>query len=235
MSTPQKQKAIQHLFSALGKRQKAEPTSLPVLEQFLYAILREGTTREAAGQAFGILQEQFFDWNEMRVSLTRELADVLIGVVPDAEMRAQRIIDFLQEVFETTFSFDLEPIVKKGQKQAAKQLSRFKAASDYTVACVVLHSLGGHAIPLDGPAVRCLRRLYILEDGKEDTETMRTSLEHLIPKAKGMLFGDLVSIVADEFCHEVDPDCPRCPMASVCPTAQEFKARPVAAAGKKAR
>src|SRR6266446_5416543 len=190
MST-QKQKAIQHLFNVLGKRHKPETANLPVLEQFLYAILREGTTREVAGQAFRVLQEHFFDWNEMRVSLPRELADVLISVMPDAEVRAQRVIDFLQEVFETTFSFDLEPIVKKGLKQAAKQLSRFKAASDYTVAWVILHSLGGHAIPLDAPSLRCLRRLNVIEDGKEDTETLRVSLEHHVPKAKGMLFGDL--------------------------------------------
>ena len=41
---------------------------------------------------------------------------------------------FLQEVFETTFSFDLEGLQKKGLKQAAKQLGRYQAADDYVTA-----------------------------------------------------------------------------------------------------
>src|SRR5207253_2839062 len=148
-----------------------------------YAVCREGATREAADNAFKSLQEQFFDWNEVRVSSVRELADALQGL-NDAETRAQRIVDFLQEVFETTFSFDLEPLQKKGLKQAAKQLARYQAANDYAVAWVVQKSLGGHAIPLDASALRVLRRLGILEDGR-DMEALRASLEHQIPKIKG--------------------------------------------------
>ncbi len=85
--------------------------------------------------------------------------------VPDGEARGQRLIDFLQEVFETTYSFDLESLQKKGVKQAAKQLSRYQAANDYAVAWVVQKSLGGHAIPLDAARCACLGRLGMLEDG----------------------------------------------------------------------
>ena len=71
-------------------------------------MCREGTTREPADKAFRQLQDRFFDWNEVRVSSTRELAEALAGL-PHPEARAERIIDFLQEVFETEFSFDLAP------------------------------------------------------------------------------------------------------------------------------
>src|SRR6202035_4965671 len=100
--------------------------------------------------------------------------------VPDGEARAQRLIDFLQEVFETTFSFDLEGLQKKGLKQAAKQLSRYQAANDYAVAWVVQKSLRGYAIPLDAAGLRVLRRLGFVEDGL-DLEALRASLEHQIP------------------------------------------------------
>src|SRR5262245_52974505 len=117
-----KQRVITHLFTSLGKGYKAEAPDLPVLEHFLYAICREGTTREQANQAFAALKQRFFDWNEVRVSLVREVADVLAPVLTDADARARRIIDFLQQVFEASFSFDLDSIVKKGLKPAAKQL-----------------------------------------------------------------------------------------------------------------
>lgn len=214
-----KQRLLTHLFTALKKRYGApEPEARPVLEQFLYAVCREGTGREQADQAYRTLRESFFDWNEVRVSSVREIEEVLDDL-PDAEARANRIITFLQEVFETTFSFDLETLHKKGLKQAAKHLSRYQAANDFTVAWVTQQGLGGHAIPVDGPILRCLRRLHLVEEGQEDPETIRTALEHLIPKAKGQLFYELLSALADEFCLE-EPKCNACPLSGECPTAQ---------------
>src|SRR4029077_12242367 len=132
-------------------------------------------------RAYKTLQDHFFDWNEIRVSSPREVEDAL-SELPDSETRANRLIAFLQEVFETTFSYDLEGLQKKGVKQAAKHLSRYQAANAYAVAWVTQHSLGGHAVPVDSPMLRVLRRMGLLEDGQEDPESIRASLEHLIPK-----------------------------------------------------
>jgi endonuclease III len=222
-TTINKQRLVTNIFSTAGKGKHTEPETRPVLEQFLYAVCREGVTRELADQAYRNLQERFFDWNEVRVSSTRELAEALEGL-PDAETRAQRLIDFLQEVFETTFSFDLESLQKKGVKLAAKQLGRYQAANDYAVALVTRGSLGGHAIPLDAPSTRALRRLGLLEGDGADPEALRGSIEHQVPKAKAGQFSDLLSLLAEEHCWEEDPNCPACPMAQSCPSAQEFRA-----------
>jgi endonuclease-3 len=223
-TTTNKQRLLSQMFGAPAKAGKgAETEAQPVLEQFVYAICREGVTRAAADRAFRSLRERFFDWNEIRVSSTRELAEAL-EMLPDAEGRAQRLIDFLQEVFETTFSFDLEGLHKKGMKQAAKTLQRFAAANDYAVAWVVQHSLGGHAIPVDAPTLRVVRRLGLVEGEGEDPEALRTTLEHHIPKARGPQFGDLISELAEEVCLEDEPNCAACQLNGQCPTAQEIKA-----------
>ncbi len=225
-TTTNKQRLLTQLFGTLtrGARQPAEPEpeSRPVLEQFVYAICREGVTRELAERAFRNLRERFFDWNEVRVSSTRELAEAL-DCLPDAENRAQRLVDFLQEVFETTFSFDLESLQKKGVKVAAKQLARYQAANDYAVAWVIQQSLGGHAIPLDTPTLRVLRRLGLIEGEQDDLEGLRASLEHQIPKARGALFSDLISALADDICQEDEPNCPACQLNALCPSAQDVK------------
>jgi endonuclease III len=236
-TTTNKQRVLTQIFAGQPKagshRDAGESKSeaSPVLEQFLFALCREGVTRERGERAFRALRERFFDWNEIRVSSSREVAEVLADM-PAAETRAQRIIDFLQEVFETTFSFDLEVLHKKGLKQAAKQLSRYQAANDYAVAWVIQQSLGGHAIPLDGPSLRVLRRLGLIDEAGGDLEALRTSLEHQIPKARGPLFNDLVSAVAEEFCWEADPACPSCPLATACPTGMEAAAAAAAPAGR---
>jgi endonuclease III len=218
-----KQRVFQHLFSALGKHSKADdPVTRPVLEQFVYAVCREGVTRELADRAFRNLSEHYFDWNEVRVSSPRELAESL-DCLPSAEARGQRIIDFLQEVFETTYSFDLETLQKKGLKQAAKQLGRYQAANDYAVSSVVQSSLGGHAIPLDDASLRVVRRLGLLDGNSDDLETLRSSLEHQVPKAKSSAFCDAVSAIANEYCSEEEPRCGACPLRASCPTGQEMR------------
>jgi endonuclease-3 len=231
-TTTNKQRLITQLFTALPKGKAhggaADPEPRPVLEQFLYALCREGVTRDKADRAYGHLRERFFDWNEVRVSSTRELEEAFAGF-PDRENRAQRLIDFLQEVFETTFSFDLDPLHKKGLKQAAKQLARFQAANDYAVAWVIQQSLGGHAIPLDAPTLRVLHRLGLIETDEGDLEALRASIEHLVPKARGPLFSELVSALADELCWEEKPNCARCPLAANCPSCQETSEEPLAA------
>lgn len=219
-TTVNKQRLVANLLT-LGKK-KAEPAAepMPVLEEFIYGLCRENATREQADRAYAYLRERFFDWNEIRVSSTRELEEAFSGM-SQAELRSQRLIAFLQEVFETTYSFDLDGLLKKGLKQAAKQLSRYQAHNEYVGAWVVQRSLGGHAIPLDPPTLRCTQRLGLVEDGAENQEALRNTLEHLIPKAKGSTFSDLVSQLAEDYCWEESPRCPACPMSDSCHAALE--------------
>lgn len=220
-----KQRLVGQIFSALAPKCKAgDCPSRPVLEEFLYAILREGNNRDSADRAFESLKNAFFDWNEIRVSMPEEIVAVIEPFTDDADRRAQRIIDFLQEVFESTFSFDLEGLEKKGLKQAGKTLARYQAASDYAIAWVTQKSLGGHALPLDVGSLRCLRRLKLIDADVSDLEAIRTSLEHQIPKAKGQQFVDLMSYLAQEFCWEDDPACPQCPLRAGCATGAAAKA-----------
>jgi endonuclease-3 len=216
-----KQRLLHQLFNALAhKGETTEEEPRPVLEQFIFGICREGATAEEADKAFRNLRDRFFDWNEVRVSSIRELEEAFAGM-PDSELRAQRLVSFLQEVFETTFSFDLEGLHKKGLKQAAKQLSRYQAANDYVGAWVIQQALGGHAIPLDEPTLRTVKRLGLVDDDVEDLEALRATLEHLIPKARGASFVELISNVASEYCWGESPNCAACPLSGECPTGQE--------------
>ena len=219
-TTINKQRLLNLLFAKARGLGPAGQEALPVLQQFVYGLCREDATPEQADRAYRTLCERFFDWNEVRVSSVRELEEAFAGLT-NAEGRAQRLVAFLQEVFETTYSFDLDSLQKKGLKQAAKQLGRYQAANDYVGAWVVQRSLGGHAIPLDRATLRCTRRLGLIDDDQDDLEAARATLEHLVPKAKGPQFTDLVSDIADEVCWEASPNCPGCPLAAECPTAHE--------------
>jgi endonuclease-3 len=222
-TTINKQRLLTHLFSAArkGGDTAAPGEARSVLQEFVYALCRQGATREQADRAYRNLCQRFFDWNEVRVSSLRELEDAMAGL-PDAAGRAERLSSFLREVFETEFSYDLDKqLQKKGLKLAAKQLGGYQASDDYACAWVIQRSLGGHAIPLDAPTLRCARRLGLVDAGGDD-EAARASLEHIVPKAKGAHFTEAVSCLAGKYCHDDDPHCSACPMAGECAHAQEM-------------
>jgi len=233
-TTINKQRLLNQLFGTANKSEGTTPEARPVLEEFIFGLCRESATVDQAEQAYRSLRQHFFDWNEVRVSSAREVEEVLADL-PGSELRAQRLLSFLQEVFETDFSFDLETLHKKGVKQASKHLTRYEAASDYTCAWVVQRSLGGHAIPIDPPTLRCSRRLGLVETDTADVEAIRASLEHLVPKAKGPLFTEVISNLAAEFCWEEEPNCPSCPLAGECASCQEAGGNGLASRGHRAK
>lgn len=229
-AVPNKQTQLATLQTALKKKvpAPAAPPERPVMEEVVYAILRDGATPEQADAAFARLKDKevFFDWNEIRVSSVQEVADAVHGL-PGAGDKGERVIKFLQEVFEELYGFDLGDIAKKGVKQAAKQLGRYKSGvNEFVVAWVTQRSLGGHAIPLDHPTVRLLQRLAILEPDLDDMEAARGTLEHFIPKTAGPDFTDRAAVFAATVCTEDHPRCETCPMLPTCPAGQTLTAKP---------
>lgn len=224
LASMNKQDLLTKSLKVLDKKFPPAPETdpRPALEEVLYAVVREGTTTETATAVFAKFKGTFFDWNEVRVSTIPEIAEALQGA-PDASRKAQRISEILHYVFEMYYSFDLTDLDKKGLKQAGKQLGRFTGMTDFAVAWVVQRSLGGHAIPLDEPTIRVLRRLGVIEgeDDGEELEAVRTTLEHYIPKANGPTFTDRFSLLAATICQE-KPKCPDCPLRPDCPVGQEY-------------
>jgi endonuclease-3 len=218
-------KLLPHALAVLAKKlpAAAEPEKRPVMEELIYAICRDGVTGAEADAAFAALKSSFFDWNEVRVSTVPEVTQVL-GDLPDAGARAVKIVEFLQELFEMTYAFHLDDLEKKGLKQASKQLARYQAVSgnDYLVSWVVQRSLGGHAIPLDGPALRVLKRLGVVEHDADDLEAIRGVVEHQIAKSKAVEFTELLASFAANTCTETRPGCKTCPLLGDCPTGKEL-------------
>jgi len=240
-TTMNKQQQLEQILKLLKKRYTtpADAEERPVLEHLIYGIIREGTTRDIADRAYKNLRTHFFDWNEIRVSSPHEIEDVLTNI-PLAGERAQRITGILQYWFELKYNFDMEDLAKKGLKDAARQLSRMLNevakggmkesgripvrvidGNDYVVSYVIQQGLGGHAIPLDAPSIRVLRRLGMLEESTEGLEQLRGSIEHHVPKTKGALFNELISLVAIQLCTETHPKCKACPLLEECPFGQE--------------
>lgn len=217
-----KQELLAKVLKLLEKKlpAPAEPAERVVFEELLYSVCRDAATTADADTAFASLKTNFFDWNEVRVSTVPEIADAMADL-PGHGVKAQRIVEILQYIFEMYYSFELGDLDKKGLKQAGKQLTRFTGVNDFGVAWVTQRSLGGHAIPLDEPTVRVLKRLHVIEGDIDDIESARGTIEHAVPKANGIAFTEHLSNLADTICIEPEPKCPDCPLKADCPTGIE--------------
>jgi endonuclease III len=219
MAAQSKAQFLNQIYTLLKKRYKLEPNSprMSVLEATIYGICHEGATREQANQTISRFKDDFFDWNEVRVSSLEEIQGVLAGL-PDPEGRAYKIRRFLRQLFEKTYGFTLDLLAKKPLKDSAKALQEYEGfASDYVLATVIQQALGGHAIPVDAPIRRGLERLGAADEST-DTATLRASLERAIPKNHGVEFVDLMEELTHDTCVEGVPDCPRCELRKICPT-----------------
>jgi endonuclease-3 len=233
MAPQSKVQYLNDVYNHLKKRYKPKPEKvaarMTVLEAVVYAICREGTTREQANQALSRFKDGFFDWNEIRVSTVEEVQSALAGI-PDSEPRAARIRRFLRQLFEKTYAFSLEALTKKPLKESLKTLKEYEAfQSDYVEASVVRLSLGGHALPVDAPMRRVMERLGVASPD-DDPASLRGLLERAIPKNRAAEFIDLTEELAQDVCLEGEPDCPRCELRKGCPTSHARKEEAAAAA-----
>ena len=236
MAAQSKATLLNDVQNALRKRYKPgpKPERLPVLEAVVYGICHEGVTREQANQALSRFKDQYFDWNEVRVSPIEEIEALLAGL-PHPGERAMAIRRFLRKLFEKTYGFNLEGLVKKPLKEAIKALEEFEALrSDYVLATVIQHSLNGHAIPIDAPILRALARLGACEPNIQPA-VLRPSVERAVPKNRGAEFGDLLEDLAHDTCIDGIPDCPRCVLLKMCPSGKDFIAGAKAAAVAQAK
>ena len=231
MATQSKSQFLNDIHSSLKRRYKPraerDAPRLTVLEAVVYGICRENTTREQANQALSRFNDEFFDWNEVRVSGVEEIEERLAGIPEPAE-RAQKIRRFLRQLFNRTYGFSLDALAKKPLKDALKVLHTYDAfASDYVTATVIQQALGGHAIPVDTVSLRAMQRLGFTE---KDIPSLRGVLERAVPKNRGAEFLDLIEDLAFDTCLDADPHCARCELRKICAYALSHKGQPAAAA-----
>jgi endonuclease-3 len=232
-----------------------------VLEHLVFASCVENSSPEDADKVFHALTTDYFDWNEVRVSSIRELADVMkpLNDSEDAAMRVKRV---LQSVFETQYSFDLEPMKKQNIGQAIKQLEKFHGSTPFTVAYVTQHGLGGHSIPINRGLLEAMRVVQVVSDAEAAKGTV-PGLERAVPKTKGAEIGSLLHQLGVELHRspqgptirkillEIDANCkdrlPKrplkkaegqpeetpAPQATVTPAAKKGDAKKAASDGKK--
>ncbi len=191
MATPNRSSLLARLHKTLKKHYK--PVAAPgraLLEHLLYASCLENASYESAETAYAAVSTSFFDWNEVRVSSVKELAEAM-RALPEPEVAADRLKRTLQSAFEATYSFDLESFKKQNLGQAVQRLAKFDGTTPFTIGYVTQAALGGHAIPLDRGALEVLFIVGAASEAEVKAAEV-AGVERAIPKNKGVEFGSLL-------------------------------------------
>ncbi|TWU21984.1 hypothetical protein [Bythopirellula polymerisocia] len=175
---------INKVLKVVKKHYKpSEPTGeRTVLEHLVFACCLENSLHEDAEKVFDSLKNDYFDWNEVRVSSVRELSEH-VKALNDSEEAATRLKRVLQSVFETLYSFDLEPLKKQNIGQSIKQFQKFHGTTPFSISYVTQHGLGGHSIPINQGLLEAMHVVGVISDA-EAAKGSVPGLERAIPKTK---------------------------------------------------
>jgi endonuclease III len=219
MATPNRSALINKTLKVLKKHYKPvlPPKDRSLFDHLIFACLVEDSPNDVAEQVLCALKQEYYGWNEVRVSTIRELTDALKPLVNPAESAA-RLKQTLHSVFESVYEFDIEVFKKQNIGQAAKALQKYNGTTPFAVAYVTQYALGGHSIPLNKGALITLHTVGVISDS-EFKQGIVPGLERSVPKNKGTEVGSLLHQLgievgrnpygpaARKLMLEIDPNC----------------------------
>ncbi len=221
MTTSNRATLLNKIHKVLKRSHKYTPIKgdQPMLESLLFACCLENTRHDLARAEFDKLRSAFFDWNEIRVSTVKELAEV-VDKLSEPQESAARLKSILQSVFESDYSFDLEHLKKQNIGAAVKRLQKVPGITPFVVAYVTQTALGGHSIPLDKGTLGALYVLGAMSEA-EAAQGVVPGVERAIPKSKGQEFGALVHELGAEFFANPFSNSLRDQLLSIAPDAKD--------------
>lgn len=221
MSAKQRADLITKLYKFVKKNYQVIdfPSNRTVLEHLVYGCCLENSTFEAADDAFAKLQENYFDWNEIRVTTIAELTEVTKGL-GDPPAAAASVKKTLQGVFEHYYQFDLDFLRKENLSKAVLTFQKCRGVSPFVVSHVAQNGLGGHSIPLDNAILGLFYVLGIVTLDEAHKGKV-SGLERTIAKAKGVEFFNLVHQFAVEFANSPFKPAIREKISKLSPIAKE--------------
>ncbi len=193
-----KQAILKKLFPLLKKQYKSSlpKYDLPILETLIYAICLENASSEQADAAQQNLDENFHDYNEMRVSSISELNKAFEGM-ENPDLKSLRIRNVLHYVFEENYEFEFEGLRRKTLELATKQLNKIRDLSPFVKNFTLQVALGSHLIPVDDTMNRPLKWLGLVEP-ESSTEEASEHLKSAVRKTEGPLFCHLIRSLAHD-------------------------------------
>jgi len=192
----------------------------PPVDELVYTVLSQNTADVNTERTFAALKARFPDWRAVRDAPVAEVEQA-IALGGLARVKAPRIKAILAAVSERTGDPDLSELDGMTDDAALTYLQSMPGVGPKTAACVLMFALGRPAMPVDTHVHRVAGRLGLI-DAKLSAEQAHRPLTELAgPENVYALHINLVRH-GRRICHARRPQCGRCPLAVICPSAGLF-------------
>lgn len=128
-----------------------------VIDAIVYAIISAETSEKATDSIIKKFTGYFVDWNDLRVSRTEEIVEVIGKDNSVAVGIASNLTTVLNGIFNQFHQVSLEVLKKIGKRPARQALEKIDGISHFVVDYCMLTALGGHAIPLTENIIKYLK------------------------------------------------------------------------------
>jgi len=184
------------------------------LSELIATILSQNTSDHNSHRAYFDLRSKFKTWDQVRKARVRSVADTIrSGGL--ADVKAQRIKDILNQIYEENHNLDMNFLKKWRTERIKAYLRRFKGVGEKTVACVLLFSLRRPAMPVDTHVLRVSKRLGLVPQ-KTDSKAAEAILEELIPQ--NLIYQFHLNLIQHgrNMCKATNPRCESCVLLQNC-------------------
>ena len=187
---------------------------LPALDELVSTILSQNTNDVNRDKAFDALVAAFPTWEEVRDADPEAVKDA-IRIAGLANQKGPRIQNVLRQITEMRGELDLEFLKDYTPEEATAWLVQFKGVGPKTAAIVLQFSLGLPAFPVDTHVHRITGRLGLRPE-KMSADKTHTHMEALLPPETYYPAHLNIIRLGREICNARKPDCPACPLQSLC-------------------
>lgn len=220
------QRKVREILRLLESRhgKKRRPSSLPLLDQVMLALLAEQGSKARAKRAHQKLLQSFVGWNEVRVSSGQEIAEFLRPIYRDrAPALGERLRAFLNDLYVAQHQLSLDYLGDLPLETSFKLLSKLPPMNEEARACVVNGSLANPDVAMPADALRVAKRIGLVGAGATSVKAREVFQEELKSSDQARL-NLLLYQHGLEVCTAKTYDCLSCVLVHRCDRGKEKKA-----------
>jgi endonuclease III len=181
------------------------------IDELVLTVLSQNTNDRNRDVAYGRLTERFASWKAVRDAPVGEVEDAIRpgGLAPTKAVRIKQILGDIGDD-------DLAWLEDAPLEDAREYLCDLPGVGRKTAACVLLFSYGRPAVPVDTHVYRVGTRLGLWPE-KTSFDRAHDEMLRLVAPEDAYEIHVLLIRHGRRTCTARNPDCPRCPLLSLCP------------------
>ncbi|MEW6744159.1 MAG: hypothetical protein AB1486_15510 [Planctomycetota bacterium] len=195
----------------------------PLLDQAIFLVFREGWDYKKAARALRILQSEFVDWNEARVSTVGEICNLLgFGSDRNFAEKSQRVLSLLDKIYRERSVVTLDHVLEMDPEARRQYLASLEVLSPADVQLLLqLHAPPGELL-MTYQALRVGSRIGLIPK----TTSIPLGTRHyaaILPESDWPRLQVLMVQHGDAVCQSRHFRCEACRLTEHCKSARVVK------------